>query len=87
MLYQLLSDRFPFWNLEVHQMDALGPHALRDGILHGVPLFGRDPWFTRVHPSAQDLICAMLRRDVGSRLTAAEALQHPWFEHALSSSQ
>ena len=81
-LYQLLSDRFPFWDVEVHQLDSLGPSAIREGILHGVPLFSMDPWFSRVHPSAQELICKMLERDPAKRISAADALQHPWFAHA-----
>lgn len=82
-LYQLLSDRFPFWDVDIHQMDSLGASAIRDGIMHGPVLFPLQPWCTSVHPSAQDLILKMLDRNVSRRITAAEALKHPWFSHAL----
>jgi len=35
-LYQLLSDRFPFWDVELHQLPSLGGSAIRQGILHGL---------------------------------------------------
>jgi serine/threonine protein kinase len=85
-LYQLLSDRFPFWDVDLHRMDELGGAAIRDGILHGPVIFQAHPWNTSVHASAQDLILRMLDRNVARRITAAEALQHPWFAHALQSS-
>lgn len=83
-LYQLLSDRFPFWDLDIHQMDALGGSAIREGILYGPVLFPQHPWNTSdIHPSVQDLIMRMLDRRAEKRITAQEALKHPWFEHAL----
>lgn len=82
-LYQLLSDRFPFWDVDLHQMDSLGGAAIREGILHGPVLFPLQPWCTAVHSSAQDLIIRMLERDVQKRITAAEALEHPWFKQVL----
>jgi serine/threonine protein kinase len=36
-----------------------------------------------VHSSAQDLIVKMLDRNVERRITAAEALEHPWFKEVL----
>lgn len=82
-LYQLLSDRFPFWDVDLYQIDSLGGAAIREGIMHGPVLFPLKPWFTSVHSSAQDLIVRMLERDVSKRITAAEALAHPWFEEVL----
>ena len=82
-LYQLLSDRFPFWDVDLHQIDGLGGAAIREGIVHGPVLFPLQPWFTAVHSSAQDLIVKMLERDVDKRITAAEALEHPWFKDVL----
>eukprot|EP00878_Enallax_costatus_P015706 GHUV01016456.1.p1 GENE.GHUV01016456.1~~GHUV01016456.1.p1 ORF type:complete len:206 (+),score=48.58 GHUV01016456.1:988-1605(+) len=84
MLYQLLSDRFPFWDLDIHQMDSIGGMAIRDGILHSPVLFPQHPWnSSEIHHSVQDLIMCMLERNVEKRITAAEALKHPWFQHAL----
>ena len=82
-LYQLLSDRFPFWDVDLHQIDGLGGAAIREGIMHGPVLFPLQPWCTSVHSSAQDLIVKMLDRNVERRITAAEALQHPWFKEVL----
>lgn len=82
-LYQLLSDRFPFWDLDIHQMDSIGGMAIRQGILYGPVLFPQDPWNScEIHPSVQDLIMRMLERDVEKRITAAEALKHAWFTNA-----
>lgn len=83
MLYQLLSDRFPFWDVDLHQIDSLGGMAIREGIMHGPVLFPLQPWATEVHPSAQDLIMRMLQRDPQKRISAADALAHPFFAHAL----
>jgi calcium-dependent protein kinase len=82
-LYQLLSDRFPFWDVDLHQIDSLGGMAIREGIMHGPVLFPAHPWSSEVHPSAQDLIMRMLQRNPEKRISAAEALAHPFFVHAL----
>lgn len=83
-LYQLLSDRFPFWDLDLHQLADLGGASIRDGILYGPVMFPLHPWNTDVHPSAQDLILKMLQRNPDKRITVEEALNHPWFAHALN---
>jgi calcium-dependent protein kinase len=82
-LYQLLSDRFPFWDVDLYQIDSLGGMAIREGIMHGPVLFPAHPWQREVHPSAQDLIVRMLQRDPEKRISAADALAHPFFVHAL----
>lgn len=80
-LYQLLSDRFPFWDVDLHQIDSLGGAAIREGIVHGPVIFPMVPWSTDIHQSAQDLILQMLQRDPKKRITASQALKHPWFAH------
>lgn len=58
--------------------------AIREGILYNPVLFPQDPWNSKsIHPSVQDLIMRMLERNVEKRITAQEALKHPWFRHAL----
>jgi calcium-dependent protein kinase len=82
-LYQLLSDRFPFWDVDIHHMGELGGAAIRDGILHGPVFFPAQPWSRGVQPSAQDLVLRMLDRNAERRISAADALQHPWFAQVL----
>lgn len=53
------------------------------GITSGVLLFPTDPW-ADLHEDVQDLIWGMLQRNPKRRLTASEALQHPWFERVLA---
>jgi calcium-dependent protein kinase len=79
VLYELLSGRFPFWAAEPAQLDAMTPAQLRQGILQGDVLLDADIWEC-VSPDAKDLIARMLDRSVGSRITAAQALQHPWMQ-------
>ena len=33
-----------------------------------------------VSPEVKDLICKLMNKNVGSRLTAVEALAHPWIK-------
>eukprot|EP00879_Flechtneria_rotunda_P018403 GHRR01019304.1.p1 GENE.GHRR01019304.1~~GHRR01019304.1.p1 ORF type:complete len:210 (+),score=36.58 GHRR01019304.1:401-1030(+) len=87
MLYQLLSDRFPFWDVDINQIGSLGGAAIREGIVHGPVLFSYEPWVTDIHPSAQDLITRMLERSSSRRITATEALEHPWLQYALQVAQ
>lgn len=47
-----------------------------------VPLFPKHSW-GHISESAQDLICGMLRRNPGRRISAKEALAHPWLSEAL----
>lgn len=65
-------------------MDSISGMAIREGILYNPVLFPQDPWNSSdIHPSVQDLIMRMLERDVEKRITAEEALKHPWFKYAL----
>jgi calcium-dependent protein kinase len=69
--------------VELHQIDSLGGSAIREGIMHGPVLFPLQPWCTTVHSSAQDMIVCMLDRNPETRISAAEALEHPWLKQAL----
>ena len=40
------------------------------------------PWL-HISPSGLDLLAGLLQRDPAQRLTASEALQHPWFVEQL----
>lgn len=67
IMYRLLSGRFPFES---------GP-LLDERILHEQIDFESPPW-TDISEEAKDLTRRLLERDVTHRLTAEQALQHPW---------
>jgi calcium-dependent protein kinase len=67
ILYRLLSGRFPF------ESGAL----LDERILHEEVDLESAPW-TGISDDAKDLVCQLLERDVSRRLTAEQALKHPW---------
>ena len=43
------------------------------------------PWL-HLSPTGLDFMASLLQRDPGSRLTAGQALRHPWFREQLGSS-
>jgi serine/threonine protein kinase len=84
MLYELLTGAFPFWRETAADVASLGARAVTEAINHGPVLFPRDPFATgHVRPEAQDLLLGMLRRDASRRLTARQALEHPWLVEVL----
>lgn len=68
ILYRLLSGRFPF------EEGAL----LDERILHEQIDFESHPW-PAISPDAKNLVQGLLERNVNMRLSAEQALQHPWF--------
>mmetsp|Transcript_19537 Transcript_19537/g.62203 ORF Transcript_19537/g.62203 Transcript_19537/m.62203 type:complete len:628 (+) Transcript_19537:217-2100(+) len=71
--FQLLTGRFPFWK-DVQR------HTLREvwrAILYDDIPFEGEMW-EGVSEGARDLCRCLLDRNVASRMTAAEALCHPW---------
>jgi len=69
IIYILLSGVPPFWD-ETEQ-------GIFDQVLKGELDFSSDPW-PSISESAKDLVRKMLNRDPRKRLTAHEALRHPW---------
>ncbi|KAF8714135.1 hypothetical protein HU200_028144 [Digitaria exilis] len=69
IIYILLSGVPPFWD-ETEQ-------GIFDQVLKGELDFSSDPW-PSISESAKDLVRKMLNRDPRNRLTAHEALCHPW---------
>ncbi|KAG2631755.1 hypothetical protein PVAP13_2NG045100 [Panicum virgatum] len=69
IIYILLSGVPPFWD-ETEQ-------GIFDQVLKGELDFSSDPW-PSISESAKDLVRKMLDRDPRKRLTAHEALRHPW---------
>jgi serine/threonine protein kinase len=69
VMYQMLSSRLPF---EGGQTKSV-LYAILDG-RYNFP----SPEFDTISDSAKDLITKLICVDVNKRLSAAEALQHPW---------
>mmetsp|Transcript_56091 Transcript_56091/g.177743 ORF Transcript_56091/g.177743 Transcript_56091/m.177743 type:complete len:157 (+) Transcript_56091:96-566(+) len=74
LLYMLLAGRPPFW------VDKQGPEARRelfDSIMAANPALEGGEW-DEVSASAKDLIRRLLNPDPALRMTAEQALAHPW---------
>lgn len=79
-LYHMLSGQWPF-----HSPDekSLSPNTVMRRAM-SVPILFDAPAWSRVSRGARRLIERMLDRDTTSRITAKEALQHPWLlEHTV----
>jgi len=78
MLYQLLSNRLPFW-VNVHE------HSLKEvwrAILVAEPDLTDSLW-SSVSDEGQDVMLKMLDKDPRHRPTASQLLEHPWFRSQL----
>lgn len=81
LLYQLLTNKLPFWQLCVSELRHCPPHEIMCGVLSNpVILSGA---MEHVSQEAKSLISMMLERDPEQRVTALAALQHPWFHKQL----
>ncbi|XP_057499824.1 calcium-dependent protein kinase 28-like [Actinidia eriantha] len=69
IIYILLCGRRPFWD---KTEDGIFKEVLRNK-----PDFRRKPWPT-ISNSAKDFVRKLLVKDPRARLTAAQALSHPW---------
>lgn len=64
ILFKMLSGNFPFRERNIY-----------DNIINQPVLFLND----RIPPLAQNLITGLLDKSFSTRLTASQALEHPWF--------
>jgi len=80
-LYQLLSGRFPFWASLDECRQRSVDEVMRSVLSDPIPLAG-GAWAS-VSPSCVAFLSGLLTRDPGARMTAAEALEHPWFREQL----
>ncbi|XP_002510594.2 calcium-dependent protein kinase 29 [Ricinus communis] len=71
ILYILLSGVPPFW--------GENEKGIFEAIIKGQLDLQSSPW-PKISASAKDLIRKMLARDPKKRITAAEALEHPWLK-------
>uniref|UniRef100_A0A7I4EQV3 non-specific serine/threonine protein kinase n=1 Tax=Physcomitrium patens TaxID=3218 RepID=A0A7I4EQV3_PHYPA len=67
--YILLCGRRPFWDKT--------EKGIFDEVLKKNPDYGEKPWPT-ISSSAKDFVKKLLVKDPAARLTAAQALSHPW---------
>uniref|UniRef100_A0A6T7UYB7 Protein kinase domain-containing protein n=1 Tax=Pyramimonas obovata TaxID=1411642 RepID=A0A6T7UYB7_9CHLO len=79
MMYQLLSNRLPFW-VNVHD------HSLKEvwrAILVAEPDMSDDLW-SSVSDEGRDMILNMLEKNPRKRQSATQLLRHPWFRAQFS---
>jgi serine/threonine protein kinase len=82
MLYQLLTGRFPFWDTDLRGLNRINPRKILEDVKVGHVLLDVDACAS-LSDDVKDLIRGMLQRDASQRLTAEQALQHPWFQKQL----
>lgn len=77
--YQLLTGRLPFWDdVRGHTMKEVWKAVLYDDI----NLEPSSPIWQNISEGALDLVGKLLDRDPDTRLSAEEALAHPWVQDA-----
>ncbi|GFR41581.1 hypothetical protein Agub_g2302, partial [Astrephomene gubernaculifera] len=79
MLYLLLSGRYPFWDTKRTHMEPQLPAYQVMLAVCSAPITFRGPEWLVVSREGRDLAERMLDRNPTTRITAEEALQHPWF--------
>lgn len=73
MMYQLLTGKFPFWeNVRECTLQQVWKSILTEQVDF------QAPELSHVSPEAVNLLRKMLHRDPNRRVSANEALQHPW---------
>lgn len=80
-MYMLLCGKLPFWLESVPQLEQLDMDSINLGIMYNPVLFAGAQW-KGVSEQLKDLICGLLEKDPARRLTAAQAMEHPWFAAA-----
>jgi calcium-dependent protein kinase len=78
--YLLLSGKMPFWG---GAMGGIPPFMVMQEILGGDIKFDDDVW-AGISEDAIDFVGKLLDRDFNTRMTAEQALQHPWLVMAAS---
>lgn len=76
MLYQLLSRRFPFWETE-GGCKATSIEEVQKAVLDNDIQYNYGAWL-QCSDEGLDFIQRCLERDFQSRITVAQALEHPW---------
>lgn len=80
LAHQLLTGRFPFWK----DLRGLSTQDVADCVIHETVKYPEAHWY-KTPPDARDFTAALLQKDPEKRMTAEEALQHPWIQRHLKS--
>lgn len=77
MMYQLLADRFPWWST-MEELNTTTLEAVMEAVIQKDIPMDYGPWKS-LSKEGHQLINAMLQRTAENRISAEEALRHPWF--------
>mmetsp|Transcript_18097 Transcript_18097/g.27145 ORF Transcript_18097/g.27145 Transcript_18097/m.27145 type:complete len:462 (-) Transcript_18097:84-1469(-) len=75
--YQMLAGRLPFCSDDQH-LRRLKPEQLEERILFRDLDFSSTPTWDNISPEGADFVSKLLYRNPQDRLSAREALEHPW---------
>lgn len=79
LAYHMLSGQFPFWDTNLAGLSRLHPRRVIENV-RDMPVLWDVPAIQRLSPDARHLLRGMLSKDPDTRISAAEALQHPWLQ-------
>ncbi|KXZ45446.1 hypothetical protein GPECTOR_54g187 [Gonium pectorale] len=79
MLFLLLTGRYPFWDCKRAELDPKLPAYQVMLAVCGSPINMSGPEWRGVTRQARDLLGQLLDRNPATRISAEQALQHPWF--------
>lgn len=82
MMYRIMAGVYPWWSPNQNVCPA---DAMEDVCSKSPVPFQEENW-ARWSPEARSFIEALLQKDASNRMTAAEALHHPWLLQNLHSS-
>ena len=82
-MYQLLTGSFPFWD----SVTNLSLQQVWQAILVNTIDWEAETVKKNMSEGARDLLKGLLRRDPKQRLTAVQALEHPWVKEGGSAKE
>jgi serine/threonine protein kinase len=83
MLYLMVTGQYPLWDVPAPSFKVQSMKLFRATIQAGV-VFWDIPAVQALSPSCQDLLKKMLAADPAQRISAQEALEHPWLKEQLA---